>query len=218
MTTTARPTRNAGGTAEPLGPDQPVPSSEAEALGSVEGGEPVGVPSPRGIARTLLSVVAQPGPLAREAARLGRATVRILRGTDATAPAPKDKRFTDPAWTLNPVYRRLAQEYQVFTGSLTRLVDEHESGGADWREVEQARFLVNAIISTLAPTNTLPGNPAALKRAFDTAGRSVVRGLGHMLHDLRHNGGLPAQTDRTAFTVGEDLGVTPGVVVHRSEV
>src|SRR3954447_14216236 len=147
MTTTARPPRNADRTPEPPGPEQPVPHTESEALASVEGGEPVGVPSPRGIARTLLSVVAQPRPLAREAARLGRDTVRILRGTDEIAPAPKDKRFTDPAWTVNPVYRRLAQEYQVFTGSLTRLVDEHESGGADWREVEQARFLVNAIIS-----------------------------------------------------------------------
>ena len=37
-----------------------------------------------------------------------------------------------------------------------------------------------------------------------------------MLHDLRRNGGLPAQTDRSAFTVGKDLGVTPGAVVHRS--
>ena len=84
--------------------------------------------------------------------------------------------------------------------------------------MEQARFVVNALTSALAPTNTLLGNPAALKRAFETGGRSVVRGLGHMVDDLRHNGGLPTQTDRSAFTVGTDLGVTPGAVVHRDEV
>jgi polyhydroxyalkanoate synthase len=46
----------------------------------------------------------------------------------------------------------------------------------------------------------------------------VVRGARHLLHDLRHNGGMPAQTDRTAFTVGRDLAVTPGAVVDRDEV
>jgi hypothetical protein len=45
----------------------------------------------------------------REAARLGRDIVHILRGTDEIAPGPKDKRFADPAWALNPRYRRLAQ-------------------------------------------------------------------------------------------------------------
>jgi polyhydroxyalkanoate synthase len=57
-----------------------------------------------------------------------------------------------------------------------------------------------------------------VKRAFDTAGRSVLRGMGNMLHDLRHNGGMPTQTDRSAFTVGQDLGISPGAVVHRDEV
>jgi polyhydroxyalkanoate synthase len=84
--------------------------------------------------------------------------------------------------------------------------------------VESARFVVNACTSALAPTNTLPGNPAALKRAFDTAGRSVARGTRNMLHDLVRNGGLPTQVDRSAFTVGEDLGITPGSVVFRSEI
>ena len=199
-------------------PDGPVPHTESEALASVESAEPVGIPSPRGLARSLASVLARPRPLAREAARLGRDTARILRGTDEIAPSPRDKRFADPAWTANPVYRRLAQEYLAVGGALSRLVDEFETSGADWREVEQARFVLNALSSALAPTNTLLGNPAALKRAFDTGGRSLARGMRHWLGDVRRNGGMPAQTDRTAFTVGTDLAVTPGAVVHRSEV
>src|SRR3954452_1876715 len=125
----------------------PVPDSEAEALATVEGAEPVGIPAPRGIARSLFSVLSQPGPLVREAGRLGRATVRIARGTDDIVPPPKDKRFGDPAWSANPVYRRLAQEYLALSDGLNRLVDEYEASGADWREVEQARFVVNAIRS-----------------------------------------------------------------------
>jgi polyhydroxyalkanoate synthase subunit PhaC len=214
MTTTER----RAGREAPQAVPTPVPDDENEAAASVEGAEPVGIPSPRGMARGLLAALAQPRPLARETAKLGRDTLRILRGTDGFEPAPKDKRFADPAWRTNPVYRRLAQEYLAVTGSLTRLVEEFETGGADWREVEQVRFVVNALTSALAPTNTLPGNPAALKRAFDTGGASVLRGVGNMLTDLRRNGGLPAQVDRSAFTVGTDLGVTPGAVVHRGPV
>ena len=198
--------------------ESPAPRDEGEALASVEGGEPVGLPSPGAVAGGLLATLARPRTLGREAARLGRDAVAVVRGTDRLRPSPKDKRFADPAWSENPAYRRLAQGYLALTASLSRLVDEYEARGADWHKVEQARFLVNALSSAMAPTNTLPGNPAALKRAFDTGGRSVLRGLGHMLDDVRHNGGLPTQVDRRAFTVGEDLAVTPGAVVYRDEV
>src|SRR3954451_13208451 len=215
--TTSTPGHTPSGSPRPVAEPR-VPENESEALASVESAEPVGVPSPRGMARAVLSTLAQPGPLAREAGRLGWNTVRILRGTKEIAPSPRDKRFADPAWSANPAYRRLAQSYLAVTGSLNSLVEAYEARGADWREVEQARFVLTAFPSALAPTNTLLGNPAAVKRAFDTGGRSVLRGLGHMVSDLRHNGGLPPQTDRSAFTVGEDLGISPGAVVHRDEV
>jgi polyhydroxyalkanoate synthase len=97
-------------------------------------------------------------------------------------------------------------------------VDDLEAQQVDWHDVERARFAVNALTSALAPTNTPLGNPAALKHAFDTAGASLLRGLKNFAHDVRHNGGMPSQTDRTAFTVGKDLALTPGAVVDRTEV
>ncbi|WP_448628539.1 PHA/PHB synthase family protein [Geodermatophilus sp. URMC 64] len=200
------------------GAPDPAPQTENEALSSVEGAEPVGLPTPRGMVRGALATLARPGPLAREAARLGKDSMRILRGTDELAPSPRDRRFADPAWSVHPGYKRLAQSYVAVTGALDRLVADYEASGADWREVEQAKFLFNAWTSAVAPTNTLLGNPAALKRAWDTAGRSVLRGAGHMLHDLVRNGGLPRQVDRSAFTVGEDLGISPGAVVARTDV
>jgi polyhydroxyalkanoate synthase len=166
----------------------------------------------------LVATFTRPGPMARETVRLGQEGLRILRGTDEIAPSPKDKRFADPAWSSHPGYRRLAQSYVAAAAALDRLVADFEAGGADWREVEQVRFVLNALTSAAAPTNTLLGNPAALKRAFDTAGASVLRGFRNALHDLVRNGGLPRQVDRSAFTVGEDLGITPGAVVHRDEV
>jgi polyhydroxyalkanoate synthase subunit PhaC len=44
-----------------------------------------------------------------------------------------------------------------------------------------------------------------------------VRGFTAMCRDLVRNGGLPSQVDRTAFTVGGDLTLTPGAVIHRAE-
>jgi polyhydroxyalkanoate synthase len=199
-------------------PERAEPVADRDPNPPLDGAEPVPIPTARGLAGGLLGAVARPRPLAREAVQVGRDVVSIVRGTDALTPSDRDKRFADPAWSSNPVYRRIAQTYVAAGGALGRLVDDYEADGADWRDVERARFASNALVSALAPTNALLGNPAALKRAFDTGGRSVVRGLGNMVGDLRHNGGMPTQTDRSAFTVGKDLGVTPGSVVYRDEV
>ncbi len=196
----------------------PTEQVSAAAVVPAAAAEPVAVASLRGLAGGVLAALAQAGPVAREAGRLAKEGVEILRGTSTSAPEPKDKRFADPAWAANPVYRRVAQGYLSLGGSLSRLVDAYEASGSDWRDVERARFGVNALTSLLAPTNTLLGNPAALKRAFDTGGRSLVRGAGHLLHDVRTNGGMPSQTDRSAFAVGTDLAVTPGAVVDRDPV
>ena len=197
---------------------EPVPVDEDEAVAVAEGGEPVGIPSIGGIVKGIASALAQPGPVTRGVGRVLGEWASIARGTDEHRPSPKDKRFTDPAWSLNPLYRRLGQGYLALGAELDRLVDEYEKTAADWHDVERARFAVGALTSALAPTNTLPGNPAAMKRALDTAGSSVIAGLRNFVHDVRRNGGMPSQTDRSAFVVGEDLAVTPGDVIDRDDV
>ncbi len=195
-----------------------VPHDDGAALSTVENGEAVGLPSVGGLVRGLAFTLAQARPVRREATRLARDCARIARGTEEHLPSPRDKRFADPAWSLNPVYRRLSQAYLAAGGAASRLVDDLEAQGRDRHDVERARFAVNAVTSALAPTNALLGNPAALKRAFDTGGASVLRGLGHLADDVRHNGAMPSQTDRSAFEVGRDLAVTPGAVIPRDEV
>ena len=179
-----------------------------------------GVPDAPASARLggLIGALARPRALASETAQLGRDLASIARGTDRIAPEPKDQRFADEAWTSNPAYRRLGQAYLAWGSSLTRLIDRYEAEGAHWQDVQRARFAVNALTSGMAPTNTLLGNPAALKRAVDTRGRSVVRGVGNLLGDLRKNGGMPTQTDRSAYGVGRNLGTTKGSVVYRDDV
>jgi polyhydroxyalkanoate synthase len=171
----------------------------------------VSVTSILGLAKGVGRAVAQPGPFTRQVGQLAVNISSVLLGTEEFDPGPKDRRFTDPAWRENPLYRRWMQGYVALAESLGALVDDLEETGTDWRDIERARFAMGVVSSGIAPTNFLPGNPAAMKVAFDTMGRSVVRGA-------RNNGGFPTQTDRSAFTVGTDLAITPGSVVFRNEV
>jgi polyhydroxyalkanoate synthase len=151
----------------------------------------VGVPSVRAALGELAAVLGQGRALARESACLGGELARITVGRCDVVPAKNDRRFSDPAWTANPVYRRIEQAYLASAATVDNLVEELDKGVADFRLVEQARFAADVLTAALAPTNYLPTNPAALKHAFDTGGSSLVHGVRHLVDDLRHNGGCP---------------------------
>jgi polyhydroxyalkanoate synthase len=144
-----------------------------------------------------------------------RELVVVATGRSHIAPDPGDKRFTHPAWTDNPFYRRLLQGYLVERQALMGFIDDVN---LDHKSRERARFAVSLFTEAAAPTNTLLGNPGALAKAAQTRGRSLVTGLRHFAHDLRHNGGMPSMVDSRPFQVGGNLAITPGQVVHRSDV
>ena len=91
-------------------------------------------------------------------------------------------------------------------------------GPEDGELAAKAEFVTGQIVDALAPTNFLPGNPLALKRAFETGGASVARGFLQFLDDLANNGGWPRQVDKSGFTLGENLAATPGKVVFRNDL
>src|SRR5215813_2144381 len=140
---------------------------------------------------------------------------RIVTGGSELAPDAGDKRFADPAWKESVAYRALAQCYLAWGAALNRVVDEAKM---DKREAERVRFVVSLLLDAMSPTNSLVGNPTALKKLVDTGGASVVRGLENFIGDLARNGGLPAQVDTRKFTVGRNLATTPGSVVYRNSV
>jgi polyhydroxyalkanoate synthase len=69
----------------------------------------------------------------------------------------------------------------------------------------------------MAPTNTL-SNPAAVKRFFETGGKSLLDGLSNLAKDMVNNGGMPSQVNMEAFEVGKNLGTSEGAVVFRNDV
>ena len=131
------------------------------------------------------------------------------------APSRFDRRFSDPAFEENPLYFLLEQQYLLSSQLVDELLDAAQ---LDAPVEMKARFAAKLIVDALSPTNTLAGNPAALREAFDTGGKSVVSGARNLLSDLVHNGGWPSQVDATGFEVGVNMAATPGAVVYRSDL
>src|SRR5947208_3468029 len=140
---------------------------------------------------------------------------RVVTGQSSVEPDAKDNRFTDEVWKTNPFYHALLQTYLTWQQSLGAFIDDAD---LDKKDADRARFVLGLFTGTVAPSNTLLGNPAAMKQMYETGGASLVRGLTHMLEDLANNGGMPSQVNMKAFQVGQDLGLSPGAVVFKNEV
>jgi polyhydroxyalkanoate synthase len=198
-----------------------------EMLGVAE--DPMGAADPvsflRSLAATGPALLRNPAGVAAANARLAvglasaaAATIARTFGVDASGPvSPEagDKRFRDAAYDSNPLYFWVEQQYLLAGQLVSELLDAaHLDGITDVK----ARLAAQIMVDALAPTNTLPGNPAALRKAFDTGGKSVARGVQNLVHDVRHNGGWPSQVDSSGFEVGVNMAATPGSVVYRSDL
>ncbi len=196
---------------------RPEPASEemfAEATEAVFGGEDIGGWDPQELTRSLaLGIGSVPRGL-RASAGMWAELARVAVGASKLEAPKGDWRFADPAWSDNPGYQRLKQAYLAWSEAMMKLAEDPK---ADWRTAERARFAMTVLTSAAAPTNFLLSNPAALKRAFETGGKSVARGVGTYLKDLLRSGGMPSQVNEGVLEVGEHLAATPGAVVWRDE-
>ena len=189
-----------------------------------------GVDDPVGFGPALTHLGAEmarhPLPALRHATRLttalataaAQSTARALgwHGQASLQPQPGDRRFADPAWRDSPWFLAQQQGYLALARYLRDVAGN--DGSAPDSRADKASVAVDLLIDALAPTNTLWGNPAALRAAFETRGASVLEGLANMAEDLADNGGRPRQVDRSAFRVGENLACTPGQVVYRNDL
>jgi polyhydroxyalkanoate synthase subunit PhaC len=141
--------------------------------------------------------------------------VNILTNKSELAPNPKDKRFLDPAWAANPFYRMGMQYYLAAQNSVGRWIADLE---LDELERARANFVSGMIIDSLSPTNSLAGNPSAIKKALETGGGSLIKGLKNAYNDMVHNDGIVSQVDTRPFKIGGNIAISPGAVIHRNEI
>jgi polyhydroxyalkanoate synthase subunit PhaC len=165
--------------------------------------------------RLAAGLARRPDLVGRQAALLAAELGRIAAGRSAVAAGPRDRRFADPAWTGNPVLRRILQAYLATAGSATELLAGAELG---WRDDTRLRFLLANLIAAAAPSNNPLLNPAGWKAIIETGGENAVSGVRALASDLATSPRVPSMVPPGAFEVGKDLAVTPGGVVHATEV
>jgi polyhydroxyalkanoate synthase subunit PhaC len=161
-----------------------------------------------------LGDLVDPAAVAKEMPWLAGEMAKIALGKSEIAFDKRDKRFADQMWRTVPYFRALGQSYRLFEMWMERM---YQSVEGSWQNKARARFAADVITAAVAPTNYLGTNPEALRKAVETGGLSLVRGVQNMLNDMAR-GGMPSMVDRKQFTVGKDIGCTPGAVVYRDEM
>ncbi len=126
---------------------------------------------------------------------------------------PGDRRFASREWRDNPYYSYLRQSYQLATRYLLELV---EGAALEAAAKERLRFAMRQWTDALSPANFAATNPEALRRALESNGESLARGIANLIADARK--GRISQSDESAFEVGRNLAVTPGDVVYENDL
>ncbi|SHN60090.1 PHA/PHB synthase family protein [Erythrobacter sanguineus] len=142
----------------------------------------------------------------------GAATGGAAAAPDPAALPQSDRRFADPAWREHPAFLLLHQTYLMLADYFRTSVKEMD--GLDPVKRQQLEFAVSALAEAMSPDNFLLTNPVVMKRTLETRGSNLVRGMQHLINDLKR--GQLTHTDPDAFRLGENLAATPGKVVHET--
>jgi polyhydroxyalkanoate synthase subunit PhaC len=127
-------------------------------------------------------------------------------------PKVNDKRFAGQAWQDNPVAAFTAAMYVANGRALMGLADAVD---ADEKTRMRVRFAVEQILAASAPSNFLAFNADAQKKAIDTQGESIAKGMQNLMQDLRK--GHVSMTDESAFEVGKNVATSEGAVVFEND-
>lgn len=148
-------------------------------------------------------------------------TANRMMGQDQApiaVPDKGDRRFRDDAWTDNEVFNFIKQSYLLTSRWIQSTVADVD--GLDRKTADKVDFYTRQFVDAVSPTNFVLTNPQVLRATLESGGENLVNGLKNLLEDLeRGNGNLNIRmTDEDAFTVGENIAVTPGKVVFRNDL
>jgi polyhydroxyalkanoate synthase len=135
-----------------------------------------------------------------------------LFGQGFKMPASNDKRFSDASWASNPVAAYAAAVYLLNARTMMGLA---EAVQADAKTRSKIRFAVEQWVAAAAPSNFMAFNAEAQKKALDTKGESIAKGMQNLIHDIRQ--GHVSMTDESLFEVGRNVATTEGAVVFQNE-
>ena len=136
----------------------------------------------------------------------------MTQGAMVKAPVSGDKRFSGAAWETNPVAAFTAAMYLLNSRTLLAMTDAVDS---DAKTRNRLRFAVEQGLAAAAPSNFLAFNAEAQKKAIETKGESIAKGMQNLMNDMRQ--GHVSMTDESLFTVGQNVATTEGAVVFENE-
>ena len=139
----------------------------------------------------------------------------IITGDSDLTADPQDRRYADPAWKENFIFRRFMQTHVAAQKDLFDYID-----AADMSPMEKGRahFFASQVADAFSPANFPLTNPAAMRKTLDTGGKNLVRGAKNLYHDMRYNNMMPSMVDATSFEVGVNMATQPGSVVFRHDM
>ena len=141
---------------------------------------------------------------------LAEATELWRQGFDARPEG--DRRFAGDAWNKNPLSAFSAAVYLLNGRTMLSMA---EAIDADQKTKARLRFAVEQWMAASAPSNSLAFNAEAQKKAIDTQGESIAKGIQNLLNDVKQ--GHLSMTDESAFEVGRNVATTEGAVVFENE-
>ena len=147
------------------------------------------------------------------AARIAGADADPVARADAN-----DRRFRDDAWDDVLWFDLMKQAYLANARACTALPARIE--GLDESVRNRLEFAARQVTDALAPTNFFTTNPAAIRTAFESNGKSAIDGVTQFLRDFDpETGGLNVRMcPPNAFKVGETVAVTPGKAVFQNDL
>jgi len=131
------------------------------------------------------------------------------------APAKGDRRFSDPAWSDEPVYDYLKQAYLL---AARQLQDFVAAAPVDDATRAQVDFASRQMMNALAPTNFVHTNPQVARRTIESGGLNLMTGLSNLLEDVGKGQGLVGRRAPNDFELGVNVAATPGAVVFRNDL
>ena len=167
------------------------------------------------IAMLLRETASDPQRAFKHAQSFSEDVVQIMTGRSELEPDPRDRRFKDPAFSFNPFYKAGMQYFLAVEKGTKQWIEDLE---LDALEKDRASFISQIVIDALAPTNTFALNPMAQKRAIDSGGLSLIKGLKNAYDDMVNNDFMVSQVDKKPFELGKNIATSPGAVVYRDEM
>jgi polyhydroxyalkanoate synthase len=138
---------------------------------------------------------------------------RANEAKDGASSLPrKDRRFADPKWREQPFFALVHQTYLMLAEQIMAMADD--APGVDPEKRDQLRFATRTLVEALSPANLPLTNPVVLQRTIETRGENLVKGMAHLLADMKR--GQLTHVDPQAFRLGENIAATPGKIVHET--